>query len=127
MRVTFEIPKYAYNKRLFLLAETELIGVMQLHLGQKKPLVKVVRCNLCGVCCKAPYINGLRLPRKEDKPEECLYLTVNEKGVEYCPLGKSRPFVCCIGEPRGDENREVCTCAYREVEDELPDSEYKQP
>ena len=127
MRVIFEIPKYAYGKRIFLLAENELIGVLQLHHGFEIPLVKTIRCNWCGNCCKSPWIDGLPLPRKEDKPEECIYLKVDDDGTEFCPLGKARPFVCCIGEPAGDEHGNICTCAYKEVpQDELLDSKHKQ-
>ncbi|MHC4310892.1 MAG: hypothetical protein ACYSW3_00290 [Planctomycetota bacterium] len=117
-RIEIEIPDWV-EENVYIVAGNEcpeLIGVIPLKQGWKTALVKIERCGRCGTCCHMPWIQNLRLPVDDDGL--CVYATKDDEGLPTCSLKGSRPWGCCIGEPKTEED--VCQTRWREVDDDHP-------
>ena len=95
-KITIEIPEWAENRNINILAGIELLA--RKPGTENKLYVKVVNCNWCGKCCMNldsdrhpfPVIDGrcIHLKRRPGKEEKYL-----------CGLGTFRPYNCCVSDP----------------------------
>lgn len=106
MKIELELPKWADERNIYILAGIELAAY---KVRGKKWLVKTERCNMCGKCCfnvkgryPLPAIRG-----------QCPHLVkeVGDNDRWLCGLGANRPFGCCIGVT----NEEYCSERFEEV------------
>lgn len=97
MKIEIEIPEWAQDRNILVLAGFEFIGCIPLKKGNSNYLMKTERCGRCGECCKMPYLANLKLPLKENG--ECEFLT-QEDGLFSCGLGSTKPLACVCGEPK---------------------------
>ena len=117
-KIEIEIPDWV-EENVYIVAGVkcpELIGVIPLKQGWDTALVKIERCGRCGECCQMPWIQNLRLPIDEKK--HCVYATIDDEGLPTCKLEGSRPWSCCIGEPKTEED--MCHTRWREVSKDQP-------
>jgi len=99
MKITIDLPKWAEERDIFIMAGMELVAVKRAY--SNDVYVKDVRCQKCGKCC-------------EDVPENHFY----EKGIDghciklengRCVEREYKPFACCVGEKTIKE----CLITYR--------------
>lgn len=87
----FEIPSWALERRLLLLAGVELVAA-------KEPWghweVKATRCQRCGQCCMT-YPDS---PWGVDEEGKCLMLEKQPDGTWDCKAGTQKPYLC-LGDP----------------------------
>jgi|OpeIllAssembly_1097287.scaffolds.fasta_scaffold962687_2 hypothetical protein len=113
MKITVEIPEWAQERDIYILAGFELLAAKKA--GSKKLLVKKVRCNGCGNCCKVFTKDGsFRFPTKDN---HCAHLQIYADGKTECgnPQG-TRPAACIVGDPVLDNwsDKEGCVIEYGE-------------
>ena len=104
MKITVEIPDWAYQNVISVYAGTECLA----YKYPDQPLmVKTGRCSHCGDCCKDWEPNGNKWFTEGGK---CKFLNENT-----CSAGLDRPFICCLT-PFKPYN-ENCTVTFEEQQD----------
>lgn len=91
MKIEIEIPDWVTERRLLILAGTELVA-------KKEPWddfweVKNDRCNLCGACCMTFKPNSNQTPYGVDEEGKCKAL-VKYGDTWECSAGTKRPYEC---------------------------------
>lgn len=85
--ITVEIPKWAEERDIVVLAGMELLAIRKY--GQ--PLkVKVVRCQRCGICCM-----NMTVPEWVGESGWCKYLS-KEGDIFSCELRFNKPYSCLM-------------------------------
>lgn len=111
--ISFELPKWAEGKNIYILAGEELIGIMEHkithvegeHVGCYDPLLLKTadgRCNGCGSCCESGnfFRNELIVDFLNRLSEYVPGNPCPMLGESGCLFGTSIPFACA---------RSVCT------------------
>lgn len=89
--VSFNMPEWALERRLILLAGVELVAEKHPESGWK---IKTERCNLCGQCCMTLKPNSpTQTPYGVDDEGKCKGLVLDH-GLWYCKAGSLRPYAC---------------------------------
>lgn len=87
---TFEVPEWAAERRILILAGVEL-------LAEKVPWepwkVKVDRCNFCGQCCMEFKPNSDQTPFGVDDEGKCKAL-IKDRGDWVCSVMNRKPYMC---------------------------------
>ena len=113
MRITLDLPDWAQERHIFIMAGIELLAY-KLY-GEEVIQVKKVRCNLCGACCMN--LNK-HCPLPINADGNCLYLAGELGGKRECTLGLERPYSCSIGMHRRGRTPNCCIeYATRELND----------
>lgn len=90
MKIELDIPAWAEERNIYVMAGVEMVAYRLAHEGEFK--VKSVRCSGCGKCC-------MDLPEghiQRNDSGNCIHLVPDgEKWV--CDLGVHRPFSCGTG------------------------------
>lgn len=111
MKIEIEIPDWAKERHLYLLAGIELVAYKDQE--SKDWFIKTERCNSCGKCCMNLVDDG---QYTLDKNKNCIYLKADgEKWI--CSLGASRPLPCCEGDlEKNKENKDnLCCIRYKKA------------
>lgn len=104
MKVELDIPDWATDRILTLLAGQELVAIWNEADGWK---VKIERCNLCGECC-CDVPEG-HLPFGITGDGKCKML--QKDGT--CGAGHMKPFAC-LGDPAESEFKNLgCSIRYK--------------
>jgi hypothetical protein len=109
MKIEIEIPDWADERHIYIMAGIELVAYKLLY----EPWhVKTARCIMCGACCM-----NLKLSYFPMTGGTCDHLLEPlGDGVRECGQGATRPFICSAGMQRkGDKDRPKCTVEYEEV------------
>jgi hypothetical protein len=86
MKVSFDIPEWAGDKSLYLMAGFETVA----YRHKDKPwMIKTSRCQSCGKCCENLPIKGT------DEFGTCRSL-YQDGDKKLCKFGVARPFGCCV-------------------------------
>lgn len=92
MRLELELPDWAKDRNLYLMAGIELLAYRN---RGGKWMLKVGQCNQCGKCCQN--VKGqYPLPTIRGKCPQ-LVKEVGDNDRWFCQMGTKRPFGCCIG------------------------------
>ena len=108
MEIELELPDWATERNIRILAGVELVAVKLAH--EKKFKIKTSRCNFCGKCCMD--VRGDHLFGRDPETGNCRFLQKNGDMYE-CSLGIGRPFSCCASIP---SQIPECTEKFEEVE-----------
>jgi len=93
-KILIELPDWALERHIYILAGTELLAKIQ----GDKIFIKKDRCNRCGICCMTLSHDGQYAKYGFiDDRGWCKFLRQNGEGYE-CELGLLKPFNCIISE-----------------------------
>jgi len=102
MKITVDIPSFAKNRVIHVLAGIERIAYIDPK--DRKLRVKVSRCSQCGKCCQK-----MKCEQLEKEPGNNDFWRCG-KAIGY---GLMRPYLCCVSEPK---NIPECTSKYEPVD-----------
>ena len=108
MKINIDIPDWAEDKHIYIMAGIELIAYKYVNQEWK---IKITRCNQCGLCCRGMNPDDENFPEVNEKGT-CIYLKKDGKDKEVCSLGINRPFKCCIGRGRDILPDNLCSEEY---------------
>jgi len=91
MKIKLEIPEWADERHIYVMAGIEVAARKSAH--EKDFKVKVSRCSNCGDCCRNLGV-GWGMGRKENG--ECIHLEADGPQTR-CGLLGDRPFFCGVG------------------------------
>lgn len=92
MRIEIDIPEWAAERRLIVLAGIELVAFKE-PWGPWK--IKRVRCDQCGQCCMTFKPNSRQTPYGVDDEGKCNELKKNGDKWE-CGAGIMKPYACLM-------------------------------
>lgn len=105
MRIVLDLPDWVQDRRISILAGMEQVAE---KLPGQPWMMKVARCQLCGVCCA----DCEHLKEREG------YRQGNGEWARMCELNVRRPYSCCIGDGHGVA--EGCAIKWEEASEEAP-------
>lgn len=110
MKIEVEIPDWAAEARITILAGIECVAVKDSF--NDFWLVKDARCNRCGECC----LDNPNTPFGVDDEGKCVKLYKDEDRGEYWCMAKSqRPYNCCLDPTEQEMKNLDCCITYKRV------------
>lgn len=105
MRLTLELPEWALDRPIYIMAGNENVAV----LCEGKLWVKLNRCNYCGKCCIYDKPDDMTKSGTEVGWDESIFVCkhlkketwhfepFNGQTVYICTAGAQTPLTCCTG------------------------------
>lgn len=110
MELKIEIPEWAKERTLYVLAGRELLAIKRQN-GKLK--IKTVRCNNCAACCKdvpEDWFLGYKIKKGI---RVCRYLGDKVPVKNLCLLGIHAPLICVVADPSPDSPDPIKECCVR--------------